>query len=58
MDFERAYGRQCLDRRVCRERVDILVSVRLSVFKKNDRQGVGMTRAEIPTDNGNKSSIP
>ena len=39
------------------ESVHILVSVRPSIFKKNDRQDVGMTRAEMPTDNENKLSI-
>ena len=43
-----------MDHRVWRERVDVLVSVRPSVFKKNDCQNVGMARAEIPR---NKSSI-
>ena len=37
------------------ESVDILVSVRPSIFKKNDRQDVGMTRAKIPRDDGNIS---
>ena len=32
---ERAYRCQFLDQRVCRDRVDVLVSVRPSVFKKN-----------------------
>jgi hypothetical protein len=48
LGFERAYGRQFLDHRVCRERVDVLVSVRPSVLKKNEEQDAGMTRAEVP----------
>ena len=36
--------------------VEVFVSVCPSVFEKNDRQGVGMTRAEVPRDDGNEST--
>ena len=36
LGIERGYGRQFVDQRVCRDRVDVLVSVRPSVFKKNN----------------------
>ena len=32
--------------------VNVLVSLHPSVFKKNDRQGAGMTKAEVSGDDG------
>ena len=40
-----------------RGRVDVLVGVRPSVFKENNWQDVGMTRADVPGDHGNESTI-
>ena len=56
MGIERAYGRQILDERVCRDRVDVLVIVHPNIFEINE-QDVGMTRAEVPGDDGNESTI-
>lgn len=49
LGVERGYG---VDHRACRDRIDVLVSVRSGVFKKNGCQGAGMTKAEVSGDDG------
>ena len=52
--MKRAYGRRILYVEV---QVDFLVSVLPGFFEKNDRQGTGLTRAKVPGDDGNESTI-
>lgn len=49
--MERACRRRILDLSVC---VDFLVSVHPSVFKKNDWESTGITKAKVPGDDGNE----
>ena len=51
---ERAYGCQFVDQRVCRDRVNVLMSVRSSVFEKD---GCGYDQGRVPGDDENESTI-